>query len=254
MSKIKIIAAGIGLLCLFSCTNNEKAVLSLDYDGTAQRIVLSGEIEQDYQTRANDQGFCDGDMVGIYVVDYENGRAGELRDEGNRADNVIHTYDEKAYKWNSAFDIYWKDQRTNVDIYGYYPFASPEKVNQYLFSVEKDQSRSAGNGQMSGYEASDFLWGKAENIAPTDRVIRLGFKHRMASVRVSVIEGTGFGAGEWATMEKQALILNTKRDAVIDLATGVVTATGSVQNTGTIPYYHNGDLWEHSKSLKMLLV
>ena len=36
----------------------------------AGKILLSGEIEQVYQTRANDNGFAHGDAIGVYFVDY----------------------------------------------------------------------------------------------------------------------------------------------------------------------------------------
>ena len=205
------------------------------------KINLSGEISQVYQTRVNDAGFCDGDEVGIYVVDYNGSTAGELLDEGNRGDNVKHTFDEANFKWNGAYDLYFKDNRTNVDIYGYYPFAYPDNVSAYAFEVQKDQSTSAAYGKIGGYEASDFLWGKTENVAPTDKVIKLGFRHIMASARVTLVEGEGFGDGEWAGLEKAVLLLNTKREATIDLATGEVTAVGNVPSTGTIPYVNGGD-------------
>lgn len=205
------------------------------------KINLSGEISQVYQTRVNDAGFCDGDEVGIYVVDYNGSMAGELLDEGNRGDNVKHTFDEANFKWNGAYDLYFKDNRTNVDIYGYYPFAYPDNVSAYAFEVQKDQSTSAAYGKIGGYEASDFLWGKTENVAPTDKVIKLGFRHMMASARVTLAEGEGFADGEWAGLEKAVLLLNTKRESTIDLATGEVTAVGNVPSTGTIPYVNGGD-------------
>ena len=205
------------------------------------KINLSGEISQVYQTRVNDAGFCDGDEVGIYVVDYNGSTAGELLDEGNRGDNVKHTFDEANFKWNGAYDLYFKDKRTNVDIYGYYPFAYPDNVSAYAFEVQKDQSTSAAYGKIGGYEASDFLWGKTENVAPTDKVIKLGFRHMMASARVTLAEGEGFDDGEWAGLEKAVLLLNTKRESIIDLATGEVTAVGNVPSTGTIPYVNGGD-------------
>lgn len=209
--------------------------------GSPRKIALSGEISQIYQTRVNDQGFCNGDAVGIYVVDYNGTTPGSLNAEGNRADNVKHTFDEQNYKWNSSRDIYWKDNKTNVDIYGYYPYGSPQSTNAYTFEVQKDQSTSAAYGKIGGYEASDFLWGKAENVAPTDQVIKLGFKHMMASARVTLAEGTGFGAGEWASMEKSVLVLNTKRSSAIDLKTGKVTPAGEVSPSGIIPMKDNGD-------------
>ncbi len=208
---------------------------------SSYKINISGEITQVYQTRVNDAGFCNGDEVGIFVVDYDGSTPGQLLDEGNRADNVKHTFDEANYKWTSAYELFFKDKKTNVDIYGYYPFANPDNVSAYAFEVQKDQSTTAAYGKIGGYEASDFLWGKAQNIAPTDKVIKLGFRHMMASARVTLVEGTGFAEGEWGTLEKAVLMLNTKREATINLSTGEVTAVGNVPSTGTIPYANGGD-------------
>lgn len=199
-------------------------------------IVLSGEIEQVAVTRVNDNGFCDGDEMGVYIVDYQGSTPGTLQNSGNRGNNVKHTFDEAAYKWNSAYDVYWKDDHTHIDIYGYYPFGSPEDVNAYAFEVKKDQSTTTTSNEMGGYEASDFLWGKAADVAPTERIIRLPMRHRMSSPRITLTEGDGFAEGEWAGLEKQVLIKNTKQKAVINLADGNVSATGEVSPTGIIPY------------------
>ncbi len=199
-------------------------------------IVLSGEIEQVAVTRVNDNGFCDGDEMGVYIVDYQGSTPGTLQNSGNRGNNVKHTFDEAAYKWNSAYDVYWKDDHTHIDIYGYYPFGSPEDVNAYAFEVKKDQSTTTTSNEMGGYEASDFLWGKAADVAPTERIIRLPMRHRMSSPHITLTEGDGFAEGEWAGLEKQVLIKNTKQKAVINLADGSVSATGEVSPTGIIPY------------------
>lgn len=230
------IAATIG----FTACSDESDIIESGPQ-SSYKINISGEITQVYQTRVNDAGFCNGDEVGIYVVDYNGSAPGQLLDEGNRADNVKHTFDEANYKWTSAYELFFKDKKTNVDIYGYYPFANPDNVSAYAFEVQKDQSTTAAYGKIGGYEASDFLWGKAQNIAPTDKVIKLGFRHMMASARVTLAEGTGFAEGEWGTLEKAVLMLNTKREATINLSTGEVTAVGNVPSTGTIPYANGGD-------------
>lgn len=200
------------------------------------RIRLSGEIDQVALTRVNDNGFCNGDVMGVYIVDYEGNNPGILQNSGNRGDNVRHTFDEAAYKWNSAYDIYWKDSKTPIDVYGYYPFGQPADVTKYEYEIQKDQSKAAEEGALGGYEASDFLWGKAEKVAPTESVIRLPMRHRMSSAKVTLIEGEGFDANEWASLEKSVLVRNTKRNAFINLQNGEVTATGEVSATGIIPY------------------
>ena len=206
------------------------------------RIQLSGDIDQLAVTRVNDNGFCDGDVMGVYIVDYDGGTPGTLKASGNRGDNVRHTFDEPNYKWNSAYDLYWKDKHTHIDVYGYYPFANPESVDSYPFEVKRDQSKPSENGEMGGYEASDFLWGKVADVAPTTSVIRLPMKHRMANARVTLVEGSGFAAGEWAGTEKTVLAPNLIRKASINLADGTVTANGSVEVTATMPS-RSGNEW-----------
>lgn len=225
----------LALLALTAC-NDDTFGPNGTQENSGRPIVLAGEIDQVAVTRVNDNGFCDGDEMGVYIVDYQGSTPGTLQNSGNRGNNVKHTFDEAAYKWNSAYDVYWKDGHTHIDIYGYYPFGSPEDVNAYSFKVQKDQSTEATTNEMGGYEASDFLWGKAADIAPTEKVIRLPMRHRMSSPRITLVEGEGFAEGEWSKLEKQVLIKNTRQDATINLADGTVSATGDVSQTGIIPY------------------
>ena len=210
--------------------------------GGTDRINLSGEIDQLAVTRVNDNGFCDGDVMGVYIVDYEGNEPGTLQVSGNRGDNVRHTFNEADYSWTSAYDLYWKDKHTPIDVYGYYPYGSPESIDAYPFIVQRDQSTESADGEMGGYEASDFLWGKVANVAPTTSVIRLPLSHRMANARVTLVEGTGFASGEWAQTDKIVLAANLVREATINLADGTVTPTGDVEQTMTVPS-RNGDEW-----------
>lgn len=209
------------------------------FDDEAQNdggsIRLAADIEQLSVMRVNDCGFCDGDMMGVYVVDYEGGNPGTLKLKGNRGDNVRYTFDEAANKWTGAYELYWKDGHTPVDVYGYYPFAAPESIEDYQFEVQKDQSKASSSDEMGGYEASDFLWGKVDEVAPTSSVIRLPLSHRMSNARVTLLQGTGFTAEEWAGTEKIVLVQNVARKASINLANGTVSKAGEVEPTATLP-------------------
>ena len=153
-----------------------------------------------------------------------------------------HTFDEPNYKWNSAYDLFWKDKHTHIDVYGYYPYANPESIEDYQFEVQKDQSTATEDGEMGGYEASDFLWGKVSDVAPTTSIIRLPLAHRMSNARVTLIQGSGFADGEWAKTKKIVLTANVARKASINLSTGEIKTAGSVENTMTIPSRVN-DEW-----------
>lgn len=230
-----------GILALTGCSDDRLYSQGQENSGE-MTISLSGQIVQESVTRANDDGFADGDVMGVYIVDYDGNNPGTLQSSGNRGDNVYHTFDEAAYKWNSSYDVYWKDSHTRIDVYGYYPAGSPENVNAYSFSVQTDQNKTYTDGTMGNYEASDFLWGKVEGVEPTTSVIRLPMAHRMANARVMLEEGSGFSEGEWLSIKKQVLVTNTIQDATIDLATGAVTATGTVSQNSIIPS-QNGNEW-----------
>lgn len=237
-SLLYLLAAGAMLLT--GCSDDFFGDKTEQHD--SNRIQLSGDIDQLAVTRVNDNGFCNGDVMGVYIVDYEGNKPGTLKVNGNRGDNVRHTFDEPNYKWNSAYDLFWKDKHTHIDVYGYYPFANPESIEDYQFEVQKDQSKATENGEMGGYEASDFLWGKVVDVAPTTSVIRLPMAHRMSNARVTLIQGSGFAEGEWANLEKIVLTANVARKASINLSTGEIKTAGAVENTMTIPSRTN-DEW-----------
>lgn len=230
-------------ICVVLCVGCADGLLG--EDGTqhhAQRIELSGEIDQVAVTRVNDGGFCNGDGMGIYIVDYKAGTPGTLQQSGNRADNVCYTYDEANRKWNSDYDVYWKDFHTHIDVYGYYPYANPESIDNYTFNVQRDQSSATADGKMGGYEASDFLWGKLSDVAPTSTALRLLLRHRMSSACVKLLKGEGFTESEWEGMDKTVFATNLARKASINMTDGTVKVAGYVESSATIPSQVN-DEW-----------
>ena len=230
-------------VCVMLCAGCADGLLG--EDGTQhhiRRIELSGEIDQVAVTRVNDGGFCDGDGMGIYIVDYKADIPGTLQQSGNRADNVCYTYDEANRKWNSDQDVYWKDNHTHIDVYGYYPYAHPESIDNYTFNVQRDQSTATADGKMGGYEASDFLWGKLSDVAPTSAALRLLLRHRMSSACVKLLKGEGFTESEWEGIDKMVLATNLARKASINMTDGTVKVAGDVESSATIPSQVN-DEW-----------
>ena len=230
-------------ICVVLCVGCADGLLG--EDGTKHctlRIELSGEVDQVAVTRVNDGGFCDGDGMGIYIVDYKAGIPGTLQQSGNRADNVRYTYDETNRKWNSDYDVYWKDFHTHIDVYGYYPYAQSVNIDNYTFNVQRDQSTATADGKMGGYEASDFLWGKLSDVAPTSAALRLLLRHRMSSACVKLLKGEGLTEIEWESIDKMVLATNLARKASINMTDGTVKVAGSVESSPTIPLQVN-DEW-----------
>lgn len=165
--------------------------------------------------------------MGVFVVNYQNGSPGSLTLSNNQANNVAVSYDIDANKWMSATDIYWVDDSTPADVYGYYPFNNGmDNVDAYPFEVSANQSVAGTDGDMGSYEASDFLWAKAAGVTSGTKV-NLIFNHRLAGVKVVLQQGEGFAEGEWDKLPKQVSVDNTVRTSTINLSTGDATVTGS---------------------------
>lgn len=232
--------ASLTALAIASCATD--TLPQSQEGGSGGPLTLWAEIQQLAVTRVNDEGFADGDRMGVYVVDYEGDQPGTLRVNGNRANNVQHTLDAATGTWSPASPIYWKDKHTHVDIYSYYPMGHPQSIDLYPFDVQADQSQEVSEAGMGSYEASDFLWGKSADMAPTTSSIHMAMHHRMACARVTLVMGEGFSAEEWAGMEKSLQLTNLVRKSTIDLATGIVTPRGEPEKTATTPL-HTGNEW-----------
>lgn len=220
------------LLLMAGCTTGLEDFRQTS-NADAPLINIDGSIGQIYTTRVDDGGFCDGDQVGLYGVNYtdDNTNAGTLLDEDNQVDNARYTFDESSWTWKSQAPVYYKDAETNIDLYAYYPYGNPKSVTEYAFEVQQDQS---GKNANEGYAMSDFLWGKVENVKPSEAKVKIKFNHRMACVNVVLVEGEGFEEAEFDNLEKNVLVMNTTRSAHINLATGEVTATGKPANEGIL--------------------
>ena len=204
-------------------------------EGSGIEISLDGSIKQ-VATKVTAEGFETGDALGLYAVNYENDNQtpGTLLAEGNQADHVKYIFNFENWQWTPVKKVYYKDINTNVDLYVFYPHSEPASVEAYNFEVQKDQSKPKSQTALGGYEASDFLWAKVENVAPTEGKIKVQLDHKMAGVQVILAEGTGFEQDEFPLLEKSVLAVNTTRKATINMATGEITPLGEPQATGIV--------------------
>lgn len=232
----------IGFLPLLSAACHEDIATEGADHGNA--IELRAEIKQEYVTRASDGGFADGDEIGVFIVNYNNNEAQSLLPTGNHADNVRFIYSESTGKWTGSYQIYWKDKLTPIDAYGYYPFDGElSNTTAYPFSVQRNQRDNLKTGrQLSGYEQSDFLWAKKENVMPTSAMINLQHHHIMAGIKVTLVEGTGFDEGEWDDIQKTVFIENTILQSTINLQTGVASCVTDATTQSIIPQ-QSGDIY-----------
>ena len=220
----------IGLAALLGSCQTDVNELDITHHSPLV-IKLDGEICPN--TRVDDNGFCDGDQIGLYGVNYtaNNTVQGELLDNGNQVDNACYTYNGEAREWQSSAAIYYKDAETNIDLYAYYPYASVSNVREYLFEVARDQS---GADAADGFSASDLLWGKTENVVPSEERVKIRFSHLLSCANVVLTPGEGFTAEEFAALKKSVLVMNTSRTAEVDLSVGEALVTGEAEREGIV--------------------
>ncbi len=213
-------------LLLTGCSDELSHLSPTDVDGR-QKIELGATIDQVNDTRADESGFADGDKFGVFVVNYDGDAPGQLTLTDNQANNVAFTYSADDNKWQASTDIYWHDNVTPADVYGYYPFNNGMgDVDAYRFEVEHDQS-IAKEGEMGHYEASDLLWAKASRAVPGKKV-SLTFNHILAGVKVTLQQGEGFDGDSWSKLTKRVTVDNTIRTAGVDLSKGTATPNGEL--------------------------
>ena len=235
MKKLSLFVAIAALATFQSCNFDESGLRPETPQEAPYKVEIHNEIHQQPATRVTTDGFCTGDEVGVYLVNYDGATPGVLKVEDNQADNVKFHYDENG-NWVSEYDIFYKDNETNVDFYAYYPYSEPTSIETYPFEVARDQSKGVEHGQMAAYEASDFLWANTKNVTPTASKVLLSFHHKMSSARIRFTQGTGWeDAAEYAAVKKEVLVTSTVRKSTIDLSTGVVTPVGEAPLTGIIP-------------------
>lgn len=241
MKRLFQFMAAAALMAVHGCSFEEVKVDPQNPNEAPFKVQIYSDIWQQPATKVTTDGFCTGDEVGVYIVNYDGETPGTLKLEDNQADNVRFRYDENG-EWVSDYDVYYKDNDTKVDFYGYYPYAEPTSIEAYPFEVARDQSKGAEHGQMAAYEASDFLWANTRNVTPTASKVIMTFRHQMSSARVRFSQGSGWDdAAEYAAVTKEVLVTNTIRKSTINLATGVVTPEGEAPLTGIVPMNDNGE-------------
>lgn len=223
---------------MVSCS--DETGLFVGSDGNLPISISAEYPVKGVSTRATDNGFQDGDAVGLFVVDYHSdGTPGELLMKGNRADNV--RFDFNGAAWTANYQIYWANKNTPADFYGYYPFnAAMQSVTEHDFSVYANQDGTTAD--KSNYEQSDLLWAKAEKVQPTTDCIQLRYRHLMAGITVQLQMGTGFETSEWAQLEKTVLIDNVVTGSTVNLQTGKVTIKEGAAPSVITPLIYN-NVW-----------
>lgn len=163
------------------------------------------------QTKVTGNAFDALDEIGLYVTDYvDNTTPMPLQISGNRANNLTVTFDGSS--WAPEKTIYWGSGKS--DVYAYYPYMSISDVESQYFEVAADQTRE-------GYEASDFLWAKAEGVKQTDGTVNLQMSHLMSKLTVKIVAGEDYVGS--LPDDASVLLHSTVTGARVDLSKGSVS-------------------------------
>ena len=163
------------------------------------------------QTKVTGNAFDALDEIGLYVTDYvDNTTPMPLQISGNRANNLTVTFDGSS--WAPEKTIYWGSGKS--DVYAYYPYMSISDVESQYFEVAADQTGE-------GYEASDFLWAKAEGVKQTDGAVNLQMSHIMSKLTVKIVAGEDYVGS--LPDDASVLLHSTVTGARVDLTKGSVS-------------------------------
>lgn len=163
------------------------------------------------QTKVTGNAFDALDEIGLYVTDYvDNTTPMPLQISGNRANNLTVTFDGSS--WAPEKTIYWGSGKS--DVYAYYPYMSISDVESQYFEVAADQTGE-------GYEASDFLWAKAEGVKQTDGAVNLQMSHLMSKLTVKIVAGEDYVGS--LPDDASVLLHSTVTGARVDLTKGSVS-------------------------------
>jgi hypothetical protein len=139
-------------------------------------------------TKATSSSFESGDKLALYAVEYSTNDVPQLQIGGNFINNEKLTYDGSV--WTSANKLYWSDKP--CDFYALYPYQDLTSVDEHYFDIAVDQNATETQNMLGGYEASDIMYAKTENVAHDEGSVKLRFNHLMSKCVVTITKGERF--------------------------------------------------------------
>lgn len=240
---ILCLISAVGITATLGCTDElTPPVADNQATGTQTPILIGASYPT--LTRASDSGFEDGDVMGVFLLDYDadNDESQSISGESVHGRNVKYRFNASDNGWTSATTLYWSSPSTPADIIAYYPFTAsaadmPETIP---FTVGRRQDLVSTETTMGDYEAADMLWGKSSKVMPTASRIDITLNHLMAGVRIELTKGSGFTDTEWTEVSKTVLVSNVCNQASINLAAGSASVVGNSSTVSISPLLAGG--------------
>ena len=192
------------------CNNDNNEIAHVDSNEI--RVVAS----LGNSTRATLTEFEAGDVMSLYAVEYSGDAVANIQSAGNYLNNEALTFN--GSEWLSERTLYWSE--SPCDFYAFYPYRANGPMSNVLFEVATNQNSAESEEALSGYEASDLMWAKAERVAREDGAVQLSFKHMMSRLVVNIERGSSY-EGELPE-EIEVHVYNTRIAAIVDWRVGTL--------------------------------
>ena len=167
---IHFIAAGMAVVAISACTDSQNRVECGDETGGETVLFVPSS-----STRAADNTFEAGDLIGVYASTNERG---EILVSGNYAANEKYAYSAGQFiQVGKGIPKYKGDGVYAIHYYAVYPYNENQK-EKFAFTISEDQSTHAAytkNDLMMGYNSATT----AETLVP------LKFRHMLSQVVVN---------------------------------------------------------------------
>ena len=207
MKKIFLTIAAIAALA--SCQKGE-----MPDDATPKEIDFRFELPA---TKATATAFESGDTISLYAVEYTSEEAPELQLGDNFLNNERLIFNGSS--WGGTRKVYWSNKP--CDFYAMYPAQSLTSVENHYFDIATDQNSTIEGSTLTGYEASDILFAKAEKVSrPDNNALAMTFSHLMSKCIVTITKGEKF-EGEIPD-DITTHIYSTCTSAILNLSKGSV--------------------------------
>lgn len=206
------------LILALAATACQQGVIEQDNASLYDSEMKFNPVAPGAKTKVTSDVFEASDKMAVFVTDYvDDVTPMPLQVSGNKANNEAVVFN--GSQWTSARPIYWGEGKS--DVYAYYPYLEDiTDVNSQYFEVALDQEARENGETLSGYEASDLLWAKAEGVSRTDGTVLLTMKHVMSKLTVKIVAGKDYVGS--LPDDASILLHSTVAAARVDLENGSV--------------------------------
>ena len=173
----KILAGIAGMIFLSGCSKMETQSEDLPIRISASLNVY---------TRATDNSFEQGDVLGLYLVKWTSGTPGILQGTGNYGDNLSFSLTSSG--WQTSTTAQYPQDGEKLDFYAYHPYVSSSALDGEGYRVHR---AATDQRQESAYKGSDLLMASASGVSAGTAAVHLQFSHMLSKMEIELKAGEG---------------------------------------------------------------